>query len=111
MKVVALQNTSQEKDECCTKTIIQWLITSEIGAQNTLRLFKMDSGGYSPLHKHIWEHVLYVLEGDGLVFDGEKMQPIKTGDSVFVAPNELHQFQNKSQKTLTFLCIEPSSKE
>jgi mannose-6-phosphate isomerase-like protein (cupin superfamily) len=41
----------------------------------------------------------------------KKTQQIKNGDSVFVAPNDLHQFQNKSQKTLAFLCIEPSTKE
>ncbi len=108
MKVVALQNTSQEKEECCVKTKIQWLITTEIEAKNTLRFFEMDSGGHSILHKHAWEHIVYVLDGEGLVFDGEKTWLLKTGDSVFVAPNELHQFQNKSQKKLTFLCMEPS---
>jgi quercetin dioxygenase-like cupin family protein len=111
MKIVALQNTFQEKEECCTKTQIRKLITQEIGAQNTSRLFEMESDGYSPLHKHAWEHIMYVLEGEGLVFDGEKILPIKTGDSVFIAPNELHQFQNKSQKTLTFLSVEPFTKE
>jgi quercetin dioxygenase-like cupin family protein len=111
MKVVALQNTPREKDECCAKTKIRRLITAEIGAQNTSRLFEMDSGGYSPLHKHAWEHIVYVLGGDGSVFNGEKNQPIKTGDSVFIAPNELHQFHNKSQKTITFLFIEPSNIE
>ncbi len=108
MKVVVLQNTPKEKDECCFKTKIRRLITAEIGAQNTSRLFEMDSGGYSPLHKHAWEHIIYVLEGEGLVFNGEKTQTIKTSDSVFIAPNELHQFHNKGQKTLTFLCIEHS---
>jgi quercetin dioxygenase-like cupin family protein len=108
MKVVVLQNTPKEKDECCSKTIIRRLITAEIGAQNTSRLFEMDSGGYSPLHKHAWEHIIYVLEGEGLVFNGEKTQTIKTSDSVFIAPNELHQFHNKGQKTLAFLCIEHS---
>jgi len=71
----------------------------------------MDSGGYSPLHKHAWEHIIYVLEGEGLVFNGEKTQTIKTGDCMFISPNESHQFHNKSQKTPTFLCIEPSTKE
>jgi quercetin dioxygenase-like cupin family protein len=111
MKIIVLKNTPREREECCNKTKIWWLITPEVGAQNTTRLFEMDSGGYSSLHKHAWEHVVYVLEGEGLVFDGEKTQQIKNGDSVFVAPNDLHQFQNKSQKTLAFLCIEPSTKE
>jgi len=111
IKVVSLQNTPRGKDECCSKTKIRRLITTEIGAQNTSRLFEMDSGGYSPLHKHAWEHIVYVLEGEGLVFNGEKTQTIKTGDCMFISPNESHQFHNKSQKTPTFLCIEPSTKE
>ena len=71
----------------------------------------MFPGGYSPLHKHAWEHSVFVLEGDGLVFDGKKNRTTKTGDAVFIGLNDLHQFKNKSQKTLTFICIDPFAKE
>jgi quercetin dioxygenase-like cupin family protein len=62
LKIAPSQNTPQEKEECCTKTKIRWLINTEIGEQNTLRLFEMFPGGYSPLHKHAWEHSVFVLK-------------------------------------------------
>jgi hypothetical protein len=48
MKIIVLQNTTQEREECCNKTKILWLITPEVGAQNTTRLFEMDSADTAP---------------------------------------------------------------
>ena len=110
MKVYNYKTVNAEKADCCAeKTQVRWLITKEMGAENfVMRLFEMQTGGYSPLHKHPWEHEIFVLEGDGLVFNGEKATSLKAGDVVFVAPNELHQFKNNDERTLKFLCLIPN---
>jgi quercetin dioxygenase-like cupin family protein len=95
-----------------SKTKVRWLITKEIGAENfAMRLFEMDSGGCSPLHTHPWEHEVFILEGEGFVFDGEKATKFKAGDAVFVPPDERHQFKNSSKRPLRFLCLIPYVKE
>ena len=109
VKVFNYQEVAAEDAECCAaKTKIRWLITQETGAENfAMRLFEMAPEGYSPLHKHATEHEVFVLEGEGLVFDGEKEKPLQVGDVVFIPPNEMHQFKNNSATPLKFLCLIP----
>ncbi len=51
------------------------------------------------------------LEGNGQLFDGEKTTPLKPADTVFVPPNERHQFKNSGQTTLKFICLIPYTEE
>jgi len=76
-----------------------------------MRLFEMEPGGHSPLHEHPWEHEVFILEGEGVAFDGEKAKEFKAGDVVFVLPDERHQFKNNGKKTLKFLCLIPYAKK
>jgi quercetin dioxygenase-like cupin family protein len=112
MKIFSSQTVTAEKAECCNKTNVRWLTTQESGTENiAMRLFEMDPDGYSPLHKHPEEHYIFVVQGDGTVFDGEKTTPIHAGDVVCIEANELHQIKNNSSKTLAFLCNGPYAKE
>ena len=95
-----------------SKVKVRWLITKEMGAENfAMRFFEMEPDSYSPLHTHSWEHEVFILEGEGSVFDGEKTTAFKAGDVVFMPPNEQHQFRNNGEKTLKFLCLIPYTKE
>jgi quercetin dioxygenase-like cupin family protein len=76
-----------------------------------MRLFEVEKGGCSPLHTHSWEHEAFILEGEGVVFDGEKATPFKANDVVFVPPDEWHQFKNTGTRTLKFLCLIPHPKQ
>jgi len=103
---------AEDVNKGASKVTIRWLITKEMGAENfAMRLFEMEPNGYSPLHNHSWEHEVFVLEGEGQVFDGEKAKTVKAGDVVFVPPNERHQFRNNGEKNLKFLCLVPYTKE
>jgi quercetin dioxygenase-like cupin family protein len=94
------------------KTKVRLLITKETGAENfAMRLFEMEADGCSPLHTHPWEHEVFILEGEGQLFDGEKTNDFKTGDVIFVPSGELHQFRNSSKKILKFLCLIPYTEE
>jgi len=98
--------------EGASKTKVRWLITKEIGAVNfAMRVFEVEPNGYTPLHTHPWEHEIYILEGEGQLFDGEKTSSFKAQDVIFVPSNERHQFKNSSQATLKFICLVPYVKE
>jgi quercetin dioxygenase-like cupin family protein len=113
MKVFNYKTVKPEKADCCPeKTQIRWLITKEMGAPTfAMRLFEMEPDGYSPLHTHSWEHEVFVLEGNGSVFDGKNTKPLQAGDVVFVPPNELHQFRNSGKEQLKFLCLIPHTEK
>ncbi len=90
-------------------TTIQWLIDAKVGAPNfAMRRFVVRKGGYTPLHKHDWEHEVFVLNGEGiLVGEGGKEMPLKKNYFAFVPPNELHQFRNAGNEDFIFLCVIP----
>ena len=98
--------------EGASKVKVRWLITREMGANNfAMRIFEAEPEGYTPLHKHPWEHEVFILEGEGQLFNGEKAAPFKAGDVVFVPPDEMHQFKNNGKTFLKFICLIPYVKE
>ncbi len=90
---------------------VRWLITKVIGASNfAMRIFEIESEGYTPLHNHPWEHEIFILQGTGQLLDGKDTSEFKVGDVVFVPPNEMHQFRNNGRSLLTFICLIPYKK-
>jgi quercetin dioxygenase-like cupin family protein len=105
---VKLENVETEG---AFKVKVRWLITKEMGAQNfAMRIFEVEPTGYSPLHKHPWEHEVFILEGEGQLFDGKTATQFNVGDVVFVPPNEMHQFKNTCSNILKFICLIPHPK-
>ncbi len=74
-----------------------------------MRQFEVAPGGHTPKHFHDYEHEVFVLEGEGVVLDGDQEQPLSSGDVVYVAPNDVHQFRNTGDSPMRFLCLIPNS--
>ena len=74
-----------------------------------MRQFEVAPGGHTPKHFHDYEHEVFVLEGEGVVVDGDQEQPLASGDVVYVAPNDVHQFRNTGDSPMRFLCLIPNS--
>ena len=87
---------------------VRWLIAKEDGAPNfAMRLFEVEAGGTTPLHRHATEHEVFILEGEGAVWrEGEEV-PVGPGTAVFVPPEEKHCFKNTGEGILRFLCMVP----
>lgn len=72
-----------------------------------MREVEVLEGGFTPKHTHPWEHINYMLEGEGeLVIDG-KINKVTKGSFAFVPPGSLHQFRNAGKGTFKFICIVP----
>jgi len=87
------------------------MVGRDDGAPNfAMRVFEVEPGGHTPQHQHDYEHEILVLEGEGQLVDQDNQtQPIRAGDAVYVPANELHQFQNASDRPLKFLCMVPTT--
>jgi len=89
---------------------VRWLLGERDGTPNfAMRQFEVAPGGYTPRHFHPYEHEVFVLEGEGVVYEGDKSHSLKAGDVVLVRPDEIHQFRNTGQAPLKFLCLIPNS--
>jgi len=109
MKVFHYENVEAiDAEEGASKLKVRWLITKETGAENfAMRLFEMEPEGHSPFHAHHWEHEVFILDGEGYVVCGDEEVRFRSGDVIFVPPNEKHQFKNDGAETLRFLCLIP----
>jgi quercetin dioxygenase-like cupin family protein len=95
-----------EGSEGCT---VRWLVSETDGAPNfAMRRFEVAPGGFTPRHSHPYEHEVYVLEGEGEVFEGRRAHPLRPGVVVLVKPDEVHQFRNTGPTPLKFLCLVPN---
>ena len=89
---------------------VRWLLGPEQGTPNfAMRQFEVAPGGYTPRHSHPYEHEVFVLEGEGVVIEGETEHPLRPGDVIYVVPDEVHQFRNTGAAPLKFLCLVPNS--
>ena len=89
---------------------VRWLVGNAEGAPNfAMRQFEIAPGGHTPRHSHPYEHEVFVLEGQGVAMEGDRQHPLKAGDVIFVAPDDVHQFRNTGQTPMKFLCLVPNS--
>ncbi len=73
-----------------------------------MRQFEVAPGGFTPRHSHPYEHEVFVLAGEGEVFEGNRRHTLRPGDVVLVPPDEIHQFRNTGDTPLKFLCLIPN---
>jgi quercetin dioxygenase-like cupin family protein len=104
---VPAKPVDMEGAQGCT---VRWLLSQSDGTPTfAMREFEVAPGGYTPRHSHDYEHEVFVLAGDGVVFEGDQKHPLTAGDVIFVQPNEVHQFRNTGAQPMRFLCLIPNS--
>jgi quercetin dioxygenase-like cupin family protein len=111
MKIVHYTDVPAENPGGETEGVtVRWAIAEEDGARNFyMRIFDIAPGGFSPLHRHAWEHEIYFLTGEGEVVREDGSVTVGPGTAVFVPGEELHQFRNRGEQLLRFICVIPSS--
>jgi len=112
MKVQHYERTEAEPAEDIPGVSVRWVISEEDGAPNfAMRVFDVAPGAASPFHEHPWEHEVFILEGKGAVRGATGETPFEAGYVVYVKPDEQHQFINKGQSVLRFVCLIPRMKK
>jgi quercetin dioxygenase-like cupin family protein len=80
---------------------VRWGINKDQGATNfSMRLLELAPMKSTPMHTHDSEHEIYVLVGKGEVETPDKVVPIREGSIIYVAPNEVHKFNNTGASIL-----------
>lgn len=71
-----------------------------------VRYFEVAPGGFTSLDEHAHAHAVVVLRGRGQVRLGDAVHELGFGDTVYVAPWDVHQFHNVSTaEPFGFLCV------
>ena len=99
-------------EDMAEKTWIRWLIRKEDGAPNfAMRVFEVEPGGHIKAHSHPWEHEIFVLEGVGDIRIGDRVYRVTGGFFIYIPPNVEHEYWNKGDKSLVFICLIPHTKQ
>jgi quercetin dioxygenase-like cupin family protein len=116
MKVINISEVDKNKVtmDGADKVMKQIPISSKDNTPNfSLRVFTVEPDGFTPYHKHEYEQLNYVIEGEGVLINekGEE-KSLKKGDFALVLPNEMHQYKNRaSDKPFVFICGVPKEFE
>jgi quercetin dioxygenase-like cupin family protein len=103
-------STTEVKMEGAKDVKMKILIGPSDESENIImRHFIVAPGGNTPYHQHNYEHVIKVEGNKGIAVDenGNEFE-VKKGQSLFVKPNEMHQFKNPYSEDFEFLCIIPN---
>jgi quercetin dioxygenase-like cupin family protein len=108
IKIEHYTDTEAEPVEGVPGVTIRWVISKQDGAPNfAMRVFEVQPGHGSPYHQHSWEHEVFILEGEGAVRREDGEEPVSAGSVVFVPGSLMHQFINRGQGVLRFICVVP----
>jgi quercetin dioxygenase-like cupin family protein len=84
------------------------LVSAESGWEDyVMRVVEVEKDGYTPKHSHPWQHINYIIEGEGILMVDNKDNPVKAGSFAYVPADHIHQFRNASDKPFKFICIVP----
>ncbi len=91
---------------------IRWLIAEKDKAPNfAMRVIEIAGRGERiPLHRHDYEHEIFILNGVGSALSPDGDRPVRAGDFVFVLPGEEHGFLNTGEEPFRFICVIPVKK-
>jgi ribulose-bisphosphate carboxylase large chain len=70
-----------------------------------LRYFEIEPKGYSSLEKHVHEHVIIGVRGNGVLIKEDSSFNISVHDIAYVSPLEKHQLRNEGKEPFGFFCI------
>lgn len=83
----------------------------------SMRIFTLIPGGRTPYHDHPFEHVNYVISGEGVINTEEGPFWIEKGDCILIPGGFKHNYENLlsgeegKDRELVFICIVPKEYE
>ena len=77
----------------------------------SFRVFTIKPGGHTPFHQHPFEHMNYVIKGNGVLVAVDQEHELSDGDFALVLPDEKHQFRNTGSSDLIVICAVPKEYE
>lgn len=116
MKIISIDDVEKIRPEMeGAKDVSKQLpIGSGDGAPNfSFRVFTIGPGGHTLYHTHPFEHLNYVISGNGaIVNESGDEKEIKAGGFALILPDEKHQYRNTSKmEEMVMICAVPGEYE
>ena len=89
-------------------TVRQVLIGPDEGPHFQLRKFRIEPGGFMPMHTNSVEHEQYVLGGRAEVRIADDTFAVKANDVVLIPAGVPHSYEAIGKEPFEFLCVVPN---
>ena len=78
----------------------------------SFRVFTIEPEGHTPFHHHDYEHMNYVISGEGVLVADDREHEMREGDFALILPGEKHQYKNRSSdRDMVIICAVPKEHE
>ena len=78
----------------------------------SFRVFTIEPEGHTPFHQHEFEHMNYVINGEGILVAEDREHNLREGDFALILAGEKHRFKNSSDnQNLLIICAVPREYE
>ena len=84
----------------------RYLVTDEVGCRDLTQFFGVIAPGRAPEHSHVYDEVIYVLEGEGVLHteDGRD-EPVSPGSCIHLPPLLVHSLENSGDSPMRIVAV------
>lgn len=83
----------------------RYLVNQEVGCRDVTQFVGTIPPGRAPMHSHVYDEVVYVLEGEGALHIGGRSIPVAAGSCIHFPPLELHSLENAGDGPMRVLGV------
>jgi mannose-6-phosphate isomerase-like protein (cupin superfamily) len=78
----------------------RYLVTEEVGCRDATQFFGVIAPGRAPDHSHVYDEVIYVLEGEGVLHGDGEDRPVSAGSCIHLPPFFVHSLENSGDSPM-----------
>jgi mannose-6-phosphate isomerase-like protein (cupin superfamily) len=83
----------------------RYLVTHEVGCHDVTQFYGVIAPGRAPDHSHVYDEVIYVLEGEGVLHADGSDRPVTAGSCIHLPPFFLHSLENSGEDPMRIVAV------
>jgi quercetin dioxygenase-like cupin family protein len=83
----------------------RYLVTDEVGCRDVTQFRGDIAPGRAPDHSHVYNEVIYVLEGEGALHTEGEDEPVTAGSCIHLPAYLMHSLENSGDSTMRIVAV------
>jgi mannose-6-phosphate isomerase-like protein (cupin superfamily) len=83
----------------------RYLVTEEVGCRDVTQFFGVIAPGRAPEHSHVYDEVIYVLEGEGVLHTEGLDEPVAAGSCIHLPRLLVHSLENSGAGPMKIVAV------
>src|SRR2546430_390946 len=84
---------------------LRYLVTQEVGCRDMTQFYGVIAPGRAPDHSHVYDEVIYVLEGEGVLHGDGADKPVSAGSCIHLPPLFVHSLENSGDAPMRIVAV------